>query len=483
MANYASDSFGLSLEEAVSKIQQLERDNIQLSHDLEECKDRLFDMLLRENDIPEQQVKDEFIRIFEGIDSWIDDVSGDEDFDFKPDYAKILQRNDRESLFKDLGLEYGCLEISWAVKLDKSRYSKWRGETISALVKTREYENLCDEKTRDFDQDLRRDLEPWIDARKLDGHYRSLHHKVLSPAYKFLRMAGCSGKTYQLRVERIAPGSNPSSHGSWGFKDMATWRMLHSGDVIGSIRYLYPGLVRKGHGDQQDLTLVKPVALAYRQPDLQPQPSTFQAGSRTHSPANYSKKHVQGTSTNPPRTEAKRSGRESHETSNRSSHKAPRTDSPQKRSSQQSPRDQSRSDYDRRKLGSRLLVKFGEVLGMAQPSSRAQVPSPPRNDGGRPSRQPQKAATYDAHFPSPDPDRGPEAENREAQRRSGKRERSHSYDDRMAIRPDVAMAEPSQGAQYYGGERISKEYQYELTEQWEPEDGTYTTRPRFDSSG
>lgn len=117
MANYSSGDLGISLEEAVSKIEQLETDNSQLRQDLEDCKDQLFDILQQENDIPEQQVKDEFVSIFDGIDSWIDDVSGDERFDFKAHYAGIMQRNDRKTPFKRLGLESECLEMPWAMKL------------------------------------------------------------------------------------------------------------------------------------------------------------------------------------------------------------------------------------------------------------------------------------------------------------------------------------------------------------------------------
>lgn len=43
MADYPSDGSAISLESTLDKIEQLENENIQLAHDLEECRDQLFD--------------------------------------------------------------------------------------------------------------------------------------------------------------------------------------------------------------------------------------------------------------------------------------------------------------------------------------------------------------------------------------------------------------------------------------------------------
>ncbi|KAI1128577.1 hypothetical protein F5Y10DRAFT_174736 [Nemania abortiva] len=533
MEDYSSDNSDISLEGAVAKIEQLENENRQLVHELEECKDQLFELLQQENDIPEQQVKDEFIRIFDAVDSWIDDVSGDENFDFKSRYSKTMQRSDRRDLFKELGLEAECLEMPWAMKVggletshyvvlslaithfivtdifkvspwresrdlfppgisvaergvirrvesamgsepdtlkgDKSRYSKWRAETISALMSTEEYNDFSDKETKIFEEDLRTELQCWVDSKKLVEHFRSLHHKVLNPVYKFLHTVGCSSKVYQLSLERITPGSTPPDDGSWTFKDMATWRTVSSRDVIGSIRYLYPGLVRKGYGDQQDLLLVKPVILGYREPDLQLQLNTSQPRSRSFSPVKPNIIRVESGPTYPSRTEQRRSERHMYEAS-RSSGKAPRTEYGQKQPPQQASQDQPRTEHKQQKSKSSSM--FGGLISRVQRppglGSRAQPHTSPKSDGRR-LNKPQKAMTW--HAPSPGAG--------EAEYSSDRQDGSNLYQGNVAATRGVVNVDTSEGPQIYGDEQFDEEvYHHWRLDPWEPTDGGYNTRPR-----
>jgi len=572
MADHLLGDSGISLEEAVAKIEQLENENRQLTHDLEACRDQLFDILQQENEIPEQRVKDEFIRIFEAIDSWIDDVSGDERFDFKANYSRTMHRNDRKIRFEDLGLEYECLEMPWVMKLgeletchyvvlslaitrcvvedlfgtrpklksrdlfppgilpeqmdfikhveyamesdsetrregqttpgtriadweasilttlglDKNRYPKWRGETISALTSTDEYEKLCDKRKKEIDKRLKTHLEQWIDGERLAEHFRSLRRKVLDPAYKLLHTIGGSGKTYQVCLERITPGSIPPSDRSWNFKDMATWRTVPSYEIAGSIRYLYPGLVRKGYGDQRDLILVKPVALGYRHPGLQPQSSTSQPGARIISPVKPGIGSVESKPVNPPRTEQRRPEREPHETS-RPSNKAPRADSGQKPPPQQALQCQPRPEHKQQKSDGGMLLKVGKYFGLepTMPSSSLRAPAsmPPKNDGKRSNRpgQIQKAGTAYTHPP------GPEAEVREPQYRMARQDSSSLNRDRATVGPGMVTVDRSSTVQVYEGELMPGGYQYGQVWQWEPEGGSYArygeARPPRESSG
>lgn len=110
---------GMSLDDALDEIDRLARDNEQLRSDLEDCKDRLIELLQKENDIPEKTIKDALLSIFKSIDSWIDDISGDEKFDFKSQWIKNLQSPNRRENLSVLGLESRCLELEWQVKLGK----------------------------------------------------------------------------------------------------------------------------------------------------------------------------------------------------------------------------------------------------------------------------------------------------------------------------------------------------------------------------
>lgn len=106
----------LSLQEALTEIQRLNGENVQLRSDLEECKDQLFDLLQKQNDIPEQAIKDTLIQITEGIDSWIDDVSGDERFDFKVQYQRNIQSQNRGQIFATLGTS---TDLAWQTNMSK----------------------------------------------------------------------------------------------------------------------------------------------------------------------------------------------------------------------------------------------------------------------------------------------------------------------------------------------------------------------------
>ncbi|KAI1736877.1 hypothetical protein F4680DRAFT_468738 [Xylaria scruposa] len=446
MANHPFNDSAISLESALEAIQQLENENKQLAHDLEECRDQLFDVLQKQYEIPEQRIKDDFTRIFLAIDSWIDDVSVDDRFDFKERYASNIHSTMFKDIFQDLGLKGGCLDISWAKKLgeleachyvvlsllvtcyvvedifgvgprlkgdpfppgimpkqitfiekiknamgsdsdtskgDMSQYSKWRGETISALTSTDEYKEICDEEIADINESLRTELARWIDRKRLDEHFGSLLRKVLDPAYKLVHTLGRSRKTYQLRLEKATPSFVPPSDGSWDFKDMATWMIMPSSEVTGSIRYLYPGLIRKGYGNQEDLILVHPVALGYRNPDLKPRSSIPQSVSTSICPKRPNIKAVERTTTDPARTEEIRSKRDAHEAL-RLTNKPSRTDHTHKKISNQGIHDQPRAEYKSRE--GTMLDRAGEfILGrpFQSSSSKASHPAPPKNEGKR----------------------------------------------------------------------------------------------------
>lgn len=115
-----SETAGTTLEDALTEIASLENTNAQLLTDLEECRDQLFALVQKSNDIPEQTIKDAFIRIIEGIESWIDDISGDESFpiDFRLQYQRNLQSGSRDTLFRKLFKQH-CSDITWQTNLSQ----------------------------------------------------------------------------------------------------------------------------------------------------------------------------------------------------------------------------------------------------------------------------------------------------------------------------------------------------------------------------
>lgn len=94
------------LKEALLEVQALQNENQMLQDDLEDCRDQLFDLLQKGNDIPEREVKDSYLSVFSGVETWIDEISTDDDFEasFKAQFQRNMQRDDRRQLFATLGL-------------------------------------------------------------------------------------------------------------------------------------------------------------------------------------------------------------------------------------------------------------------------------------------------------------------------------------------------------------------------------------------
>ena len=352
--------------------------------------------------------------------------------------------------------------------LVQSRYPKWRWETISALASTEEYEHRLQKRKQGIDEQLKLDLEQWLEGVRVPAHIHSLRRMVFDPAFKLLYMVSCSGKTYQVCLERIIPGPIPPAYGLWAFKDMATWRKVPLRDVAGSIRYLYPGLMRKGCVEQRDLVLVNPVALGYCQPDLQPQSTTSQVRTRGK-PNHHDFKTAERTSVNVSRTDQKRSGKGPHETS-RLSNRAPTADCTPKLPPQQALQDKLRQEHKQQKPEGDMLHNAGLLLGLAPPvpscSPRDLHPTPSKIDAKQSNRlaQVQKAVTGQ-DFPL-----GSVARVEEESSSLARQGENEPRCGRTDVEYGTATADPSWSSStlFYGTkvETNLKGYHYPKTEQW-----------------
>jgi hypothetical protein len=104
------------LDEAMAEVKRLALENSRLQDELLDCKDRLFDLLQPENDPSEQGIIDTFSQVTKGIDAWIDEVSGDEGFDFRIMYGQNLRKSCRAEIFNSLQLP---TDIAWQAYLGK----------------------------------------------------------------------------------------------------------------------------------------------------------------------------------------------------------------------------------------------------------------------------------------------------------------------------------------------------------------------------
>ncbi|ORY66497.1 uncharacterized protein BCR38DRAFT_430487 [Pseudomassariella vexata] len=403
------------MSQAQEEIEWLISLNDQLHADLEDCKDQLFEILQKENDVPEQTIKEAFTTILEGIEYWIDEISSHRHFDFKEQWARNLQNNRKEKL-ADLGLHQRCHDITWQMKLgelpncyfvilsmviaktifgeilshqgifpvglprghidlvkdlqgimasdelrrDHTQISKWRGETISAMTTAADYRSSLEKRSDEIFRKLKHDMRPWTGADALTEHSEGLRQNVIDPAISLSRMIGCAHKAYALESEKINPGPVPSHALSWTVKDIRTWRNIPSRDVVGTFHCLYPGIVRKGGVGQNDRRLVSPTLLGYRSPELEP------IASRPSSPSK-------------PRPETRRTESETADSRN------PR---PSRRSSPPKSISRPLSDTGSLKQKHNFLGRIGLALGIPSSQSGAQYPeAPPPNERGPSSRR------------------------------------------------------------------------------------------------
>jgi hypothetical protein len=85
------------------EIQRLIEENRILQLTLEDCKLRLFDALQEDHDVSEASVKNDFTRIWEAIETWVDYVSDEDKVDLRKRYQENL-RNRNRNMLKDIGL-------------------------------------------------------------------------------------------------------------------------------------------------------------------------------------------------------------------------------------------------------------------------------------------------------------------------------------------------------------------------------------------
>lgn len=133
-------------------IESLLLENAALRQDLEDCKNQLFEVLQKGNDITESDIKAAFARVYSGIDVWIDELGSEDGYEeaFKDQF--ITKIRDGSSL-KSLDFHRHCYsDVKWRVSLSNSPYcfqiimsmiiSKFLKDNIFRTAKVDEWGNL-----------------------------------------------------------------------------------------------------------------------------------------------------------------------------------------------------------------------------------------------------------------------------------------------------------------------------------------------------
>ncbi|KAK8120021.1 uncharacterized protein PG998_004647 [Apiospora kogelbergensis] len=134
-----TDSPETSLGQARARIQELEAENEELNDDFDDCRDQLLNLLQKEDDIAEDTLCETFKRVFEGVTTWINEVSTNDNFaiSFNSLYKKNLAHDKVES-FSGLGLSQGCLENDWLARLGELETCRYVVLTLVILQTLKE---------------------------------------------------------------------------------------------------------------------------------------------------------------------------------------------------------------------------------------------------------------------------------------------------------------------------------------------------------
>lgn len=101
----------------------------------------------------------------------------------------------------------------------------------------------------------------------------SLIENVIDRGNKSLDMICCSNKTYYIGSHEFPPGpiAQHVEARAWHLRELTTWRKMSpqaDGDLL---QCLYPGLMRIGESGQDNLLLVKPTWMGYKEPGQLPE--------------------------------------------------------------------------------------------------------------------------------------------------------------------------------------------------------------------
>ncbi|KUI66986.1 hypothetical protein VM1G_02305 [Cytospora mali] len=353
------------------EMEKLRQENEQLRTDLEDCKDQLFDILQKDNDIPEQDIKDSFARIFTGIDSWIDEISSESGFeaDFKSRYLQNLHANDKKKKFADLGLDLRYYtNISWLVELSKSKcchivvislaisdflthevfrkektnewgnlyphgiddddvnflvrvqedmrdnlkrdepeISRWRRQAVSALLTELKTKEAVEKTSANLLGRLKQNLEPWLGDLSNELS-ELLKTNVIMRATMTLDMICRSNKIYVIESHNVIPGPVLNEmEKSWPAREISSWRKMTASSMTGLLLCLYPGVLRVGESGQGEVILVKPTLLGYKNLEFQPPPTPLPSRSPSPPKDGATRQEHQGPDAASPRSNQKKS--------------------------------------------------------------------------------------------------------------------------------------------------------------------------------
>lgn len=159
-------------------------------------------------------------------------------------------------------------------KTDESEISRWRGQSISAMITLDGARDLAKKASDKHVKVLQGQLLEWLGKDITQQLSDSLTENVIDRANRSLEMMCCSNKTYRIGGLEFPPGPIKQHEArAWHLRELSTWRKISpqaDGDLLQCLR---PGLIREGESGQDDLMLVKPTWIGYEKPGQLPEDS------------------------------------------------------------------------------------------------------------------------------------------------------------------------------------------------------------------
>ncbi|KAL1962683.1 hypothetical protein VTN77DRAFT_9317 [Rasamsonia byssochlamydoides] len=306
---------------------ELREENQRLRSELYECTLRLAELSHRDFQVPDGAVRDDYQKICQAIETWIDYASRDEDGDFQDIYRDALDREQRTHKLRHLGLDperraasdpklkelknletvhyfilslvigrhiFDLLQQPYPVGMTKeqramledieaemlrmgkapSRVYQWKSETLTALCASESFKKRKEEEVSVLWHELKDELSGWLSGGDtFSKHKDRLRQEVLESAVHLHQAMRCSIQQYMVSWrpedgQQADTDSIGETDSAWTSKDLATWRTVTSSNDAGHhFHRLYPGVIRLAMEEgQEKLQLVKPVMVVHKTP-------------------------------------------------------------------------------------------------------------------------------------------------------------------------------------------------------------------------
>ncbi|KAI9650817.1 hypothetical protein NHQ30_000850 [Ciborinia camelliae] len=304
-----------------SEMMNLAKENERLRKELKEAKQLVAALAHKEYQVPDGSIKEDYQKLCQAIEKWVDYASSKELGDFKNRFGEALNIEAETHMLREIGIQCrlpAALDprMHWLGRLDmlhyfilsltivkhifceiftkqypigvtesqratflriekemsrmgkeKSKISQWRLETLTAICASRSYKDEQKRQLSRIQNDLEKELSFWYKNSSSPGSKAQLQTDIIDPAVKLHQDMQCSTKKYDFSDRRDAQ-SKPSSGNEQYLpdivKEITTWKTMTSDGTDVFFQVLYPGIEMFDLETEKKSELVGPIMTVYK---------------------------------------------------------------------------------------------------------------------------------------------------------------------------------------------------------------------------